>query len=253
LVHSHKLESRHLPTAAAKTALVFLALALMARERIGAADLNDPPVLTSRNGTLDVLMVARPQFLPFTGQPAGYAYEICQRPNDPAARRCPVSGQKIDLHTCPVASDPAVSPYGGVRLELTPGDTLRVRLVNCLPPAVDAKHAADDPLLNSNPTNLHTHGLIVEPRRADDPDDPFGDYIFVVDLPHGIKPPAATSTIPMHTPERITPGISISAANLLTIASRFQPVTRLGCFGFTRMSTASRSIRLPADWLASSS
>jgi hypothetical protein len=37
-------------------------------------------------------------------------------------------------------------------------------------------------------TNLHTHGLIVEPRRADDASDPFGDYGFVVDLPPGVHP-----------------------------------------------------------------
>jgi FtsP/CotA-like multicopper oxidase with cupredoxin domain len=199
MVYNRKKGRCILSNAGAKTAFLFLALALMAKERITAADLNDPPVLSSRNGTLDVLMVARPQFLPFTGKPAGYVYEVCRRPDDQAARRCPVPGSKAaDLHTCPVASDPEVSPYGGVRLHLSPGDTLRVRLVNCLPPGVDAKHAADDPLLNSNPTNLHTHGLIVEPRRADDADDPFGDYIFVVDLPHGVKPPAVTSTMPMH-------------------------------------------------------
>ena len=184
--------------ASLRTVLFILVLAFMAQRPVHAGDLQDPPALPSHNGLLDVLMIARPQFLPFKGRPAGYVYEICPRPNDPAARRCPVPGSKLDLHSCPVAGDPEVSPYGGVRLALTPGDTLRVRLVNCLPPAVDAKHADDDPLLNSNPTNLHTHGLIVEPRRADDPDDPFGDYIFVVDLPHGVKPPAGTSAMPTH-------------------------------------------------------
>src|ERR1700676_716458 len=154
MVYNRKKGRRIQSNAGAKTAFLFLALAFMAKERISAADLNDPPMLRSRNGTLDVLMVARQQFLPFTGKPAGYVYEVCRRPDDQAARRCPVAGSKVDLHTCPVASDPEVSPYGGVRLHLSPGDTLRVRLVNCLPPAVDAKHAADDPLLNSNPTNL---------------------------------------------------------------------------------------------------
>lgn len=149
-------------------------------------------------GQPDLLMVARPQPLPFTGQPEGYGYEICARPHDPAARRCPVPGQQVDLHRCPAATDPVISPYGGVRLQLQQGQILRVRLVNCLPPAVDAKHAADDPLLSVNPTNLHTHGLIVEPRRADDLDDPFGDYIFVMDLPPGSHPPAGTGATNGH-------------------------------------------------------
>ena len=175
--------------------LLTLALALLVPDGTRAGSLLDPPMLASRSGTLDVLIVARPQLLPFTGQPAGYAYEVCLRPGDPAARRCPVAGTSVDLHKCPTANDPAASPYGGARLQITPGQTLRIRLVNCLPPAVDAKHADEDPLLKSNPTNLHTHGLIVEPHRADDARDPFGDYIFVLDLPDGIQPPAST---PMH-------------------------------------------------------
>ena len=70
-------------------------------------------------------------------------------------------------------------PLGGVRLQLNPGDTLKIRLVNKLPPNPDAKHIADNPLLIGNPTNLHTHGLIVEPHRAEGPNDPYGDYVFV--------------------------------------------------------------------------
>jgi FtsP/CotA-like multicopper oxidase with cupredoxin domain len=117
-----------------------------------------------------------------------------------------VPGANLGLHTCPSADDLAVSPYGGVRLQLKPGQTLRVRLVNCLPPAVDSKHAADDPLLKSNPTNLHTHGLIVEPHRADDMGDPFGDYVFVLGLPRGIQPPASM-------PGMLMPGGSDHARN----------------------------------------
>jgi FtsP/CotA-like multicopper oxidase with cupredoxin domain len=176
-------------------ASLILTLALLVPDGTRAGSLVDPPMLASRTGTLDVVMVARPQLLPFTGQPAGYAYEVCLRPSDPAARRCPVPGTSVDLHKCPTANDPAASPYGGVRLQVTPGQTLRIRLVNCLPPAVDAKHADEDSLLKSNPTNLHTHGLIVEPHRADDARDPFGDYIFVLDLPDGSQPP---TSMPMH-------------------------------------------------------
>ena len=164
---------------------LYAAVAISAR----AADLADPPMLPA-DGAPNLLMVARAQALPFTGQPNGYVYEICPRPKDPAARRCPVAGQQVNMHVCPTAADPLVSPYGGVRLQLRQGQVLRIRLVNCLPPSVDAKHAEEDPLLRVNPTNLHTHGLIVEPRRADDARDPFGDYVFVLDLPLGARQPA---------------------------------------------------------------
>ena len=69
----------------------------------------------------------------------------------------------------PVPSGSA-HPLGGVRLQLNPGDTLKIRLVNKLPPNPDAKHIADNPMLIGNPTNLHTHGLIVEPHRAEGPE-----------------------------------------------------------------------------------
>ncbi len=161
----------------------------------GAAELADPPMVP-KHGAPDLLMVARPQWLPFTGQPVGYVYEICERPSDSRARRCPVADRTVDLHACPVAADPVVSPYGGVRLQLKPGQLLRIRLVNCLPPIVDAKNVEGDKLMEANPTNLHTHGLIVEPRRADDADDPFGDYVFVLDLPPGVHPPAPSAASP---------------------------------------------------------
>ena len=40
-------------------------------------------------------------------------------------------------------------------------------------------------MLQPNPTNLHTHGLIVEPRRADKSDPTYGDYIYVLGYPSG--------------------------------------------------------------------
>jgi L-ascorbate oxidase len=163
-----------------------------------AADLSAPTTLRSSSGKLDVLMVARPQILPFSDKPAGYAYEICPRPKNPKARRCPIPGIDVDLETCPHEDDPAVSPYGGVRLHLNSGDTLEVRLVNCLPLAVNAKHVKDDASLKFNPTNLHTHGLIVEPHHPDRKDDPFGDYIFVIDLAPGVAPPTGQAVSPEH-------------------------------------------------------
>ena len=79
-------------------------------------------------------------------------------------------------NACPTGS---AHPLGGVRLQLNPGDTLKIRLVNNLPPITDAEHLADNPALGANSTNLHTHGLIVEPHRAEGPNDPSGDYVFL--------------------------------------------------------------------------
>ncbi len=42
-------------------------------------------------------------------------------------------------------------PLGGVRLQLNPGDTLKIRLVNKLPPIPDAKHLADNPDADRQP------------------------------------------------------------------------------------------------------
>jgi L-ascorbate oxidase len=130
--------------------------------------LREPPVFASSNGEISVLMVAAAQSVDFPGgvTTTAWPYEVCYRPAGPAPDVCPAgAGQH---------------PLGGVRLQLEPGDTLRIRLVNKLPPALDAKHAAENPELANNPTNLHTHGLIVEPHRAEGPGDTYGDYVFVV-------------------------------------------------------------------------
>src|SRR5262249_37631829 len=130
----------------------------------GAETLVDPPVFASRNGVLDIMMVAMPQPIPgisFTPRgswqlpihPTGWVYQICQRP---------ASGL-----TCPSDSS-TVSPYGGVRLAMQPGDILKVRYVNRLPKLDPNKlrHIVDPGQANIylNPSNLHTHGLITPAR-----------------------------------------------------------------------------------------
>lgn len=95
-----------------------------------------------------------------------WTYEVCQLPT-PGASACPAgTGQ---------------SGLSGVRLALKQGDTLRIRLVNKLPPLApgDADHIADHATLAGNPTNIHTHGFIVEPHRAVGAADPYGDYVFI--------------------------------------------------------------------------
>ena len=84
--------------------------------------------------------------------------------------------------SCPAGSS-TVSPYGGTRLALQPGDTLKIRFVNRLPKLDPNKlrHETDPGEANLflNPTNLHTHGLITPARAATRSDPTFGDFVFV--------------------------------------------------------------------------
>jgi L-ascorbate oxidase len=74
-----------------------------------------------------------------------------------------------------------VSYYGGIRLALQKGDQLKFRLVNRLPPipAVTLANLQDGVNLPLNPTNIHTHGMVVQARAPTLSDPTFGDYIFV--------------------------------------------------------------------------
>jgi FtsP/CotA-like multicopper oxidase with cupredoxin domain len=141
-----------------------------------STELKQPPVFTSINGALSLTMVAKP--LPIglgEYQPTAWVYEVCPR--------------VLGVDSCP-AGTAAVAPYGGVRLQLSPGDHLRIHLVNQLPPApADATYAQEMPaMLGPNPTNLHTHGLITEPRRAGNGDNTYGDYVYVYGYPAGQLP-----------------------------------------------------------------
>ena len=126
-------------------------------------------------------MVATPKPIDLAGmQPTAWVYRVCLRATA-IGDACPAGAGTL-------------SPYGGVRLQLEPGDHLRIRLINHLPAAPpDAKHVyGSDPMeqemLQANPTNLHTHGLIVEPRKADGTDPSFGDYVYVLGYPAGKQP-----------------------------------------------------------------
>src|SRR5215470_15746900 len=119
---------------------------------------HEPPVFASQNGTLDILMTAKQKPIPtinFTSPTTGkrvpvqgWAYEICKRSS---------SGQT----SCPTGPG-TVWDYGGIRLALQQGDTLKIHFSNQLPFVDPNKylHSADEPNIKFNPTNLHTHGLL---------------------------------------------------------------------------------------------
>ena len=176
-----------------------------------AADniLVEPPVFTSRNGVLDIMMVALPQ--PITGisftppgggaaiHPTGWVYQVCQRPA--SGLSCPSDSRTMWSRGGDWShgnDNPTVAPYGGVRLALQPGDALKIRYVNRLPKVdpLKLKHVNDPGEANLflNPSNLHTHGLITPPRIPTRNDPTFGDFAFVTvfNSANGVPVPQTT-------------------------------------------------------------
>lgn len=163
-----------------KRCALVLAAALCGPAAANAGGFTDPPVLASSGGLLDVLMIAAPrpaQGISFTPpgessslHPTGWVYEICPRAAATAANQCPP--------TSATASD-----YGGVRLALQKGDTLRIRLVNRLPgldPVVLGDRlypaGANLPL---NPTNLDIRDLDTPPRAPTLAEPTFGNNVWI--------------------------------------------------------------------------
>jgi FtsP/CotA-like multicopper oxidase with cupredoxin domain len=156
-------------------------------------DLIEPPVFTSQNGVLDIMMVAIPQPIPTISfsppgsstaiHPTGWVFQICPRP---------ATGL-----SCPSGAG-TVAPYGGARLALQQGDTLKIRFVNRLPKLdpLKLRHVNDPGQANLflNPTNLHTHGLLTPARAATVGDPTFGDFVYVAifNSANGIPVPQTT-------------------------------------------------------------
>ena len=165
-------------------------IGLMTAGSAAAANLQDLPVLSSTNGVLDVLMVARSANATTLGSsnPAVWVYDICPRPTN-GALSCPPTTANL---------------YGGTRLQLKGGDTLKVRLVNQLPLVTEAAHAQDpgESYLALNPTNIHTHGMLVSPRYPTAADPTYGDNVFVLTLNTANGAPAADAHV--HGDTRLT-------------------------------------------------
>jgi FtsP/CotA-like multicopper oxidase with cupredoxin domain len=176
---SHALRDRIArdPLLALGAASLFVVLTA-ASQSASSDSIVEPRVFSSSGGVLDLLMVAKPKavqtisFQPPGGgtpiHPTGWVYEVCPRPR--AGNSCP-------------AGATTAADYGGIRLAVRPGDVLKIRLVNQLP-AMDpdkVKHGKESGQGNlfRNPTNLHTHGLIVAPRTPTANDPTYGDYVFV--------------------------------------------------------------------------
>ena len=120
----------HLRLGAVGVVAVLLSVSVSTSARAG--NFIEPAVFASSNGVLDLLMIAQPQPVPSisyvppdTGvpmNPIGWVYQICPRSAALPNNQCP-------------SGAPTVSDYGGVRLALQKGDTLKIRLVNRLPGA----------------------------------------------------------------------------------------------------------------------
>lgn len=158
-----------------RNVLASLALAAASLAWAGGAmadGVPEPYLLSSKNGVLDILMVAREApvttMAPFT--PKAWVYEICER-------------KSATQEYCPIWT-PTSNLYGGTRLQVQPGDLLKIHLVNHLPRIIDSLHATDPGMqyLKLNPTNLHTHGMLVSPREPTVDNPTYGDDVFVMTL-----------------------------------------------------------------------
>jgi len=155
---------------------------------IHAGELVDPPVFTSNKGSqeLDLLMIAKPVTIGAFPGVTGWGYEICERKNSFG-------------DSCQTGKSNA-NPYGGARLQLNAGDTLKVHFVNKLPKIPESKHK-DEPgeqFLLQNPTNIHTHGMLVSPSFPSPSRPKYGDNIFVLTFNSANGAPDIASSTHLH-------------------------------------------------------
>jgi FtsP/CotA-like multicopper oxidase with cupredoxin domain len=107
----------------------------LARRGLGA-NLVEPTFLRSQNGVLEATLVQKPDVTVVTGLPVQ------------------------DVWTYHVGEDGPPN-YSGPTLYVQPGDTLRLKIVNRLPPSIGPRQVDLVPV--PTPTNLHVHGMHVSP------------------------------------------------------------------------------------------
>jgi FtsP/CotA-like multicopper oxidase with cupredoxin domain len=161
---------------------------LMVASAAQAATIQEPYTLSSSNGVLNLLMVAEAETVPTLSplNPTGLVYSVCLRPSNGS-------------ETCP--PPPAnVIPYAGPLLKLKQGDVLNIHLVNLLPPLTDSFHASNpeepnETFLSMNPTNLHTHGMMVSAHFPTAAVPNYGDniYVYTFNSANGAPPALAAA------------------------------------------------------------
>jgi FtsP/CotA-like multicopper oxidase with cupredoxin domain len=154
-----------------KTALLFgFSLCFSGETTAGEkyADLQNPKILESANGALDVSVTLEPGQVKVGNQPD-------------------VVG--VNMKTCVNGSTDCAEGYGGVVLQLGTAERLKIKLVDKLEfdpnPDLFSDHCMDTGgwsdatgwLSRDGKANIHTHGLLVTPNK-DEINKTYGDYVF---------------------------------------------------------------------------
>ncbi len=139
-------------------------------------DFEEPPVFSSAHGKLTLMVIAKAVPNPYAADlvhTTAWVYETCEK--DPAS-------PAWNVQSCDGVPG-TVARNSGPILSLKPGDLLKIRFVNRLPMATDFANAKANNLLYYNPTNLHAHGMLTEPRTPTAKRNSYGDTIYVLAFP----------------------------------------------------------------------
>ena len=140
------------------------------------SEFEEPPAFSSSHGKLNLMIVAKAVpnlYVADIVKTDAWVYEICEK--DPAS-------PAWNVQSCEGVPG-AVAKNTGPVLKLKPGDLLKIRFVNQLPIETDFANFASNNLLYYNPTNLHAHGMLVEPRTPTARRNSYGDTIYVLAFP----------------------------------------------------------------------
>lgn len=159
-------------------------------ESVTADTLPEAPELTPRGGRLDLELIAR-----YTQEARELVVRESTDATAPPIYPGPARLVKTELRSFNGA-------YMAPTLRVNAGDTLRIRLNNQLPPNRPDQAAMRD-LNHQNSTNLHFHGLHVDPKEIRP--GVFGDY--VVDSADAGVLPGATRQHEIHIPADHPSGI----------------------------------------------